>query len=394
MAKPTFLDFSTTPSNNTDINGIGTQGTNAVSNFDNAFRELMAILRRDVDGRMTIASKSAGYTAVLNDNNTLIRFSAAATLSLTAAATLGSGWHCLVMADGGAVVIDPNSSETINGATTITIPDGYSTLVICDGTNFRALEDYATVSAAISSLQSTKQDNSGELYRGIISGLTLSNNVTDATNDIDIATGSAGSDGATPVLMTLSSALTKRLDGSWAVGTGNGGLDTGAIANTTYHVWLIQRSDTGVVDALFSTSATSPTMPTNYDRKRRIGSIIRSAGAILPFVQTVDFFDLNPAIATGSIAATTSAGLATLTVPTGIKVRAKISLVSARVGANQVYVSDPAKTHSVQDLALNGNDRAGALIECVTDTSGRVNISANASFTVTYTTIGWTDITR
>jgi len=84
--------------------------------------------------------------------------------------------------------------------------------------------------------------------------------------------------------MVLSSAITKRLDAAWAVGSGNGGLDTGTIANTTYHVWLIQRSDTGVVDALFSTSLTSPTMPTNYDRKRRIGIIVRSAGAILPFL--------------------------------------------------------------------------------------------------------------
>lgn len=271
MPISTFNDFSTTASSNVDVNGISIQGTAPVQNFDNSFRELMAILRRDLDNGIVLTSKSAGYTAVANDNNAVIRFSAAATLSLTAAATLGSGWHAWVMADGGAVVIDPNSSETINGATTITIPDGYSTLVICDGTNFRALEDYATVSAALA----TKQDNSGELYRGQINGLALTNNGSDATNDIDIASGSAGSDGTTPVLMTLASALTKRLDASWAVGTGNGGLDTGAVSNATYYVWLIQRSDTGVVDALFSLSSSSPTMPSNYDRKRRIGSFAR-----------------------------------------------------------------------------------------------------------------------
>lgn len=60
MAKPTFADFSTTPADNTDINGIGTQGTNAVQNFDNAFRELMAILRRDVPG-LTLANS---YTKI------------------------------------------------------------------------------------------------------------------------------------------------------------------------------------------------------------------------------------------------------------------------------------------------------------------------------------------
>lgn len=149
----TFNDFSTTASSNVDVNGISIQGTAAVQNFDNSFRELMAILRRDLDNGMVLTSKSANYTAVANDNNAVIRFSAAATLSLTAAATLGADWHCWVMADGGAVIIDPNASETINGATTITIPDGYSTLVICDGTNFRALEDYSQFATKLDAVQ-------------------------------------------------------------------------------------------------------------------------------------------------------------------------------------------------------------------------------------------------
>lgn len=153
-----FLGFSTTPASNVDLNSISIQGTAPPSNFDNALRELMAILRSGLDGRMVLSTKSAGYTAVANDNNAVIRFSAAATLSLTAAATLGAGWHAWVMADGGAVVIDPNASETINGATTVTIPDGYSTLVVCDGANFRALEDYARVDNWVDVASATATD--------------------------------------------------------------------------------------------------------------------------------------------------------------------------------------------------------------------------------------------
>lgn len=41
MAKNTIRDWSTTASNNTDLAGIGIQGTNAVSNFDGGLRELM-----------------------------------------------------------------------------------------------------------------------------------------------------------------------------------------------------------------------------------------------------------------------------------------------------------------------------------------------------------------
>lgn len=41
MSKDKISDYSTTASNNTDIAGIGIQGTNAVSNFDGAFRTIM-----------------------------------------------------------------------------------------------------------------------------------------------------------------------------------------------------------------------------------------------------------------------------------------------------------------------------------------------------------------
>lgn len=82
------------------------------------------------------AVKSAGYTAVAADAGGTIRFTAAATLALTAAATLGNGWPLSVIADGADVTIDPNGSETINGQATLTVPNGSSAEIICDGTGF------------------------------------------------------------------------------------------------------------------------------------------------------------------------------------------------------------------------------------------------------------------
>lgn len=80
--------------------------------------------------------------------------------------------------------------------------------------------------------------------------------------------------------MILSSALTKQIDANWTVGTNAGGLDTGAVGNTTwYYIWLIKRSDTGVVDALYSASASAPTMPANYDYKRLIGAVLTDGSA-------------------------------------------------------------------------------------------------------------------
>jgi hypothetical protein len=125
------------------------------------------------------------------------------------------------------------------------------------------------------------------LPEGYIYGLTLANNASDATNDIDIAAGRCR-DADDQTDMVLAAALTKRLDATWSSGTNQGGLDTGTKAiSTLYAVWLIKNSDSGTVDALFSTSATSPTMPADYDRKRRIGWIrTDGSGVILGFVQS------------------------------------------------------------------------------------------------------------
>jgi hypothetical protein len=131
-------------------------------------------------------------------------------------------------------------------------------------------------------------------FPGYIGGLGLANNSTDANNDIDVTQGAAVSDIGFE-LMSLTATLTKRLDASWTVGTGNGGLDTGSKANSTwYSVWLIQRTDTGVVDALFSTSPDDPFLPDPYNRKRRIGWVRTNAsGNLLSFIQRGDYFFLS-----------------------------------------------------------------------------------------------------
>jgi hypothetical protein len=166
-----------------------------------------------------------------------------------------------------------------------------------------------------------------------------------------------------PRTMVLASALTKRLDATWSVGTNQGGLDTGSIANGTYHVWLIQRSDTGVVDALFSTSATAPTMPASYDRRRRIGSIMRVSAAIRGFVQAGDLV-LWKDNTTADVNVTnpgTSAVLRTMGVPSGLQlealVRTRLDAASASV-AYSIYLSHPG----VNDDAVVGITLSSGLV--------------------------------
>ncbi|WP_222031632.1 hypothetical protein [Rhizobium leguminosarum] len=233
------------------------------------------------------------------------------------------------------------------------------------------------------------------IFKGLLWGLTLSNNVTDAANDIDIAVGVAASDASIPHVLELGSALTKRLDAAWAVGTNQGGLDTGSIANTTYHIWLIQRSDTGVVDALFSTSATSPTMPTNYDRKRRIGAILREAGAIAAFKQHGDFFEWTvPAIDVTTVTNGVST-LRTLRVPIGSVVRGSYTVrIANTAGAiSGVNHWDPALGSTLPHSAIGYahmfvntavSQAFATHLETMTNTSGQIYNRANGAALTSY----------
>ena len=240
--------------------------------------------------------------------------------------------------------------------------------------------------------------------RSWISGLTISNNASDATNDIDIAVGEA-SDSTNVYIMTLGSALIKRLDTTWVVGTNQGGLDTGVVGNSVYHVFLIMRSDTMVVDVLFSLSATAPTMPTGYDYKRRIASFVRLAGANKAFSQFGDqFLWLAPVRDVNNTADHTTAQTGTLTVPTGIKVDAIISgLVNDNgTGNNAVLVTSIDQTDQAVDLSdapgatWSGNNEAayiaGSPIRMRTNTSAQIRYRANsATLDTIIITHGWVD---
>jgi hypothetical protein len=94
---------------------------------------------------------------------------------------------------------------------------------------------------------------------------------TDTDHDVNVTAGEAR-DGSDSVDIILSGEITKRIDAGWAVGDDQGGLDTGGVTTTSiYYIWLIQRSDTAVEDVLISLSASSPTMPSSYDKKVLVG---------------------------------------------------------------------------------------------------------------------------
>lgn len=91
----------------------------------------------DLPGPKPVTKATGTYTALETDHLQFWRCTGAVTINLTAAATLGEGWALWVRANGGAVTIDPNSTEQINGsATALSLPDGQEVLIVCTGSAF------------------------------------------------------------------------------------------------------------------------------------------------------------------------------------------------------------------------------------------------------------------
>lgn len=155
-----ILEYSSTPASNVTVNGIGIAGSNTIKNGDDALRQLMA----DSASAITrVVDKAVGsYTAAKTDHMQLWRATGAVTVNLTAAATLTSGWALWVKANGGAITVDPAGAETINGAATLALSDGFSAFIVCTGTAFHAVVS-GTAEAILTNPMITGTINGGPL---------------------------------------------------------------------------------------------------------------------------------------------------------------------------------------------------------------------------------------
>lgn len=117
------LDYSTTAASNTAINGVGIDGINLPSNLDNAMREMAA---NDANSQPRATLKAGNYTAVKDDFGKAFVFSGAGrTLTISAISSLASGWNIFVEADASnALTIARSGSNTLNGATSLSLPAG------------------------------------------------------------------------------------------------------------------------------------------------------------------------------------------------------------------------------------------------------------------------------
>ncbi len=128
--------------------------------------------------------------------------------------------------------------------------------------------------------------------RGYLHGLILSNNSIDQIYDLDVGIGVAR-DESDLFNLKIDSVVTKQLDAIFAEGNNAGGRDSAdaLVANEEYHVYLIGDSTlVKATDVFFSTS-TTPTLPSGYDSKRRIGSVFTDdLSNIRSFFHQGDYF--------------------------------------------------------------------------------------------------------
>lgn len=154
---------------------------------------------QSIVGAPRLQAKIGAYTVVASDNGSIINCTSGTfTVSLTAAATLGSGFTCWVWNTGTDVItIDPNSAETIDGQTTLVLQNGEGTQIVCDGTNW--------------------QTGDKKTMRGYSEKIPSANSKPTATGDRSIAIGSASS-ATGSISIAFGSSSTSSATGSTALG--------------------------------------------------------------------------------------------------------------------------------------------------------------------------------
>ena len=347
---------------------------------------LIDLIDSSIAGMATVAVTGGAYS--LTANNSVADESRMAILKFTGVLTSDS------------VVTVPSVAKNYvvwnatSGAYSVTLKTSAGTgVVVAQNTKALLFSDGTNVLA-----------QPGDIPRGQIAGLTLSNNA--AATKLDVAAGQA-TDSTGVTTITLSAAITAGLiqtSGSWTAGNTQNKLDTGARANSTwYHVWAIRKDSDGSGDFLFSLSVSAPTMPSGYTYKRRIGSVrTTSGGDITAFVQNGERFLWGAMVVDASaVTGSASAVSRTLTVPIGVKVKALLRCSLQDSGSfNRSYMvssldetdQTPGGGGVIGNLFSTGAEITSAGIEVTTNTSAQIRTrAATTTASLNINTYGWDD---
>lgn len=259
-----------------------------------------------------------------------------------------------------------------------------------------------------------EKESVGFLPRGWIDGLILSNDTTDATNDISIAAGSARStvrivDGSPSTLtrdqmdIELPVSIIKQADVAFAPenydpegysgGGRSGGRSSSSLADGSWHYFLVGggglQPDVMIHDSVTQTSVLAEMQKIGaYSAYRHIGSLVRVGGALQAFTQyNSQFLLTTPVWDINHTSDHTSAQTGTLaSVPTGVAVEAILSVGVAdnnQTGAG-TYVS--ALTQAASSPTNSGvpGVTCNGFSSTVYSWRGNIRVQTNASAQIRY----------
>ena len=299
----------------------------------------------------------------------------------------------------GALTIAHGASVDLPGQADITTAAGDRLIGFATAANTVQVLSYSRAATPVD----------GGLPKNYLTGLRLSNNVTDAAHDIDVTAGECrGSNDDEDIAL---SAITKQIDAAWAPGSAAGGLSSSLIApanNTWYHVHAIKVG--GSADVGFDTSVTAANLIADHSAttSRRLGSVLTDGAAnIIAFKQHGDEVLWTAAVNDyASADPGASEVTTTLTVPTGVEVMANIQarnrMVDAVAGTFYTSIYNPDVTaptpsaHPTMTVLTIPGDSGGnagmAQLYVRTNTSSQIQHISDANINqVAIYTMGWID---
>lgn len=212
-------------------------------------------------GAAGITSVSTTYTVATSDQGKLVKVTGSGGVTITTpdATSVNSPFTFGFVNDSSAAVTlagnNPGVQQTVDGSNSISVPAGNGLICATDGTNwFTYGQNF------------TKSFPPPSAFKNLSIKVATNTTVTLAADYITVTDGSK--------YQTLAFSTTINM-----ATTGAAALDTGSIASATwYAIWAIAKAD-GTTSAIASTSSSSPTMPSGYTYKARVGWVRTASGS-------------------------------------------------------------------------------------------------------------------
>lgn len=255
-------------------------------------------------GALTFNNRTAAYTVVSGDLGKIVNCTSGTfTVSLTAAATLGSGFNCWVWNTGtGVITIDPNGAETIDGVPTLTLRRGEGSQIVCDGANWQT-GDKKTMRGYAENISSSATRPVASADKAIAIGDTASasqvesvaiGHQSSATGFYNIAIGRANTSGTAAIAFgfeTSATATSATAIGGTSASAGSKALGAGSTALGGSYASGTDSFAAAIANNTSTYGAQSPNSIAIGDRNKStntggvaIGGLLNSAGGSFSLV--------------------------------------------------------------------------------------------------------------